>query len=415
MPSTRYRTEPVPSGSSPAPALELARAREPDAAGFGVYVHWPFCASKCPYCDFNSHVRAGGIDEPRFVRAFLAELRHWAELAPDREVSSVFFGGGTPSLMSPDSVDAILEAISASWRVRADCEVTLEANPSSVEAARFQGYRAAGVNRVSLGVQSLDDAALRALGRLHSVREARAAIEVARTTFGRYSFDMIYARPGQTLHAWREELGRALTLVGGHLSLYQLTIEPETPFAALHRRGKLRLPQAQAARDLYALAQDLTGAAGLPAYEISNHAVPGQECRHNLTYWRYGEWAGIGPGAHSRVIAAGMRQATSTERQPELWLERVASHGHGITETAPLGPAEQADEALLMGLRLSEGLDLERLAAVSGMRPAAHVVDELVALGLLEHCDGSRLRASAAGRMVLNEVVLRLACTVTGN
>ena len=389
--------------------MEAARAPEQDAAGFGVYVHWPFCASKCPYCDFNSHVRAGGIDEPRFVRAFLAELRHWAELAPDREVTSVFFGGGTPSLMSPDSVGAILEAVAASWRVRADSEVTLEANPSSVEAARFRGYRAVGVNRVSLGVQSLDDMALRTLGRLHTVNEARAAIEVARATFGRYSFDLIYARPGQTLDAWREELGQALSLAGRHLSLYQLTIEPETPFAALHRRGKLRVPGAEAGRDLYALAQDLTGAAGLPAYEISNHAAPGEECRHNLTYWRYGEWAGIGPGAHGRVAAAGMRRATSAERQPELWLERVATHGHGIAETLPLQPAEQADEVLLMGLRLSEGLDLERLAAVSGMRPSAHVVDELVALGLLERCDARRLRASPAGRIVLNEVVLRLA------
>jgi oxygen-independent coproporphyrinogen-3 oxidase len=357
-------------------------------------------------------VRAGGIDEPRFLRAFLAELRHWAVLAPDRAVGSVFFGGGTPSLMSPESVGAIIEAIGASWRMRADCEVTLEANPSSVEAGRFRGYRAAGVNRVSLGVQSLDDAALRTLGRLHTVREAQAAIEVARATFGRYSFDMIYARPGQTLRAWRDELEEALRLAGRHLSLYQLTIEAETPFAALHRRGKLRVPGAEAARELYALAQDVTGAAGLPAYEISNHAAPGEECRHNLTYWRYGEWAGIGPGAHGRVVAAGMRQATSAERQPELWLERVATHGHGVTERLPLRPAEQADEALLMGLRLSEGVDLERLAALSGMRPAGHVVDELVALGLVERCGASRLRASQSGRMVLNEVVLRLASTL---
>ena len=393
--------------------MGAARAPEQDAAGFGVYVHWPFCASKCPYCDFNSHVRAG-IDEPRYRRAFCAELRHWAQLAPGREVTSVFFGGGTPSLMSPDTVAAILEAVGAGWQVRADAEVTLEANPSSVEAARFRGYRAVGVNRVSLGVQSLDDMALRTLGRLHTVNEARAAIEVARATFGRYSFDLIYARPGQTLDAWREELGQALSLAGRHLSLYQLTIEPETPFAALHRRGKLRVPGAEAARDLYALAQDLTGAAGLPAYEISNHAAPGEECRHNLTYWRYGEWAGIGPGAHGRVVAAGMRRATSAERQPELWLERVATHGHGIAEALPLQPAEQADEALLMGLRLSEGLDLERLAAVSGLRPSAHVVDELVALGLLERCDARRLRASPAGRLVLNEVVLRLASTWQG-
>src|SRR5262245_33525673 len=250
MPSTRYRTAPAPSASSPVPASQTAPAPEQEAAGFGVYIHWPFCASKCPYCDFNSHVRAGGIDEPGFLRAYLAELRHWAGLVPGREVTSVFFGGGTPSLMSPHSVATILEAIGASWHVRADSEVTLEANPSSVEAARFRGYRAAGVNRVSLGVQSLDEAALRTLGRLHTVSEALAAIEVARATFARYSFDMIYARPGQTWQAWGEELGRALALADRHLSLYQLTIEPQTPFAALHAHGKLQLPEGETARDL---------------------------------------------------------------------------------------------------------------------------------------------------------------------
>jgi oxygen-independent coproporphyrinogen-3 oxidase len=408
MPSTPYRTAPAPSKLWPAPASETTRTPEPDAPGFGVYIHWPFCASKCPYCDFNSHVRAG-VDEPRYLRALCAELRHWAELAPDRQVSSVFFGGGTPSLMSPDSVGAILAAIGAGWHVRADAEVTLEANPSSVEAARFEGYRAAGVNRVSLGVQSLEDGALRSLGRLHTAGEALAAIEVARTTFARYSFDMIYARPGQTLQGWREELGLALTLAGRHLSLYQLTIEPQTPFAALHAGGKLKVPDDETARGLYALAQELTQAAGLPAYEISNHALPGEECRHNLTYWRYGEYAGIGPGAHGRVVAGGMRRATSTERQPELWLRRVATHGHGITDNPALTPTEQADEALLMGLRLTEGIDLERLAGVSGLRPCARATDALVALGLIERCGARRLRASPAGRMVLNEVVLRLA------
>ena len=346
------------------------------------------------------------------MRAFLAELGHWAELAPDREVTSVFFGGGTPSLMSPESVGAILDRVRASWRVGADVEVTLEANPSSVEAGRFRGYRAAGVNRVSLGVQSLDDAALGMLGRRHTAGEALAAIEVARATFARYSFDMIYARPGQTMAAWREELGRALTLAARHLSLYQLTIELDTPFAALQARGKLRVPDGGAAHDLYALAQDLTGAAGLPAYEISNHAAPGDECRHNLTYWRYGEYAGVGPGAHGRVVADGMRRATSAERQPELWLERVAATGHGMVESLALRPTEQADEALLMGLRLTAGLDLGRLAAVSGLRPRAGAVDELVALGLLQRGGTSRVRASPAGRLVLNEVVLRLACAL---
>ena len=390
------------------PALATPRPAENDA-GFGVYVHWPFCASKCPYCDFNSHVRAGGIDEPRFLRAYLRELRHWAALAPGRHVTSIFLGGGTPSLMSPSTVGAILDAIAGAWSIAADAEITLEANPSSVEAARFRGYREAGVNRASLGVQSLDDADLRALGRLHTVQEALAAIDVARATFERCSFDMIYARPGQTLQAWRAELGQALALAGGHLSLYQLTIEPETPFAALHARGKLRVPDGDMAHDLYELTQELTEQADLPAYEISNHAAPGEECRHNLTYWRYGEYAGIGPGAHGRVVASGARHSTATERQPERWVQRVEADGHGIVESLPLSRTEQADEALLMGLRLSEGLDLHRFAAVSGMRPGPRTVSELLGLGLVERCAEGRLRASRSGRIVLNEVVLRLA------
>ena len=276
--------------------------------------------------------------------------------------------------------------------------------------ARFRGYRSAGVNRVSLGVQALDDADLRALGRLHTVKEARAAIEVARSTFARCSFDMIYARPGQTPEAWRAELTQALALAGRHLSLYQLTIEPETPFAALHARGKLRVPDGEMAHDLFELTQELTEAAGLPAYEISNHAAPGEECRHNLTYWRYDEYAGIGPGAHGRVVVAGgTRHATSTERQPERWLQRVEADGHGMVESVALTRAEQADEALLMGLRLSEGLDLGRLAAVSGMRPGDRAVNDLIGLGLIERYGEDRLRASRSGRIVLNEVVLRLA------
>jgi oxygen-independent coproporphyrinogen-3 oxidase len=276
-------------------------------------------------------------------------------------------------------VGAILDAIGNAWSMGADAEITLEANPSSVEAGRFRGYREAGVNRVSLGVQALDDADLRALGRLHTAEEALAAIEVARATFARCSFDMIYARPGQTLPAWRAELAQALALAGRHLSLYQLTIEPETPFAALHARGKLRVPDSEMAHDLYELTQELTQQAGLPAYEISNHAAPGEECRHNLTYWRYGEYAGIGPGAHGRVVAVGgERHATATERQPERWVQRVEADGHGMVESVSLSCAEQADEALLMGLRLSEGLGLDRLLAVSGMRPGARAVSELL-------------------------------------
>ena len=383
-----------------------------EAAGFGIYVHWPFCASKCPYCDFNSHVRHGGIDEPRFRAAFLRELEHWAALAPGRTVSSIFLGGGTPSLMSLATVAAILDAIARHWPLAASAEITLEANPSSVEAARFRAYRDAGVNRVSLGVQSLDDGVLRTLGRLHTAPEALAAIEVARGTFQRFSFDLIYARPGQTLEAWREELGRALALAGAHLSLYQLTIEPATPFAELHARGKLKVPEGEAARALYDLTQELTEAAGLPAYEVSNHAAPGEECRHNLLYWRYGEYAGIGPGAHGRVMVDGVRRATATERQPERWAALVESRGHGLAETTQLSPAEEADEALLMAMRLAEGLDLDRLAALTGLAPGEAALADLICLGLIDR-HGRRIRATPAGRLVLDQVVLRLSSAMT--
>ncbi len=371
-------------------------------------MHWPFCASKCPYCDFNSHVRAGGIDEARFLAAYLRELRHWAELAPGRDVGSIFIGGGTPSLMSAGTVGAILDEIERLWTIAPGAEVTLEANPSSVEAGRFRDYRAAGINRVSLGVQSLDDEVLRTLGRLHTAEEARAAIGVARATFERFSFDLIYARPRQTLEAWRSELGQALSLAGDHLSLYQLTIETGTPFADLHARGRLDIPEAEAAHDLYEATQELTERVGLPAYEISNHARPDQECRHNLLYWRYGEYAGVGPGAHGRVLVDGVRHATTTERNPEAWAERVEAGRHGMLEHTALSKAEETDEALLMGLRLAEGIDLDDLAAIGGLSPDQHAIDELVALGLIERQGSSHLRATRAGRFVLNEVVLRL-------
>jgi oxygen-independent coproporphyrinogen-3 oxidase len=405
------RTAPAPLPCSRAPvSTDVSAAREAphSDAGFGVYVHWPFCASKCPYCDFNSHVRAGGIDEARFRAAFLRELERWTQLAPGRAVSSVFFGGGTPSLMSAATVGAIIEAIARHWPLSPGAEITLEANPSSVEAARFRGYRDAGVNRVSLGVQSLDDQVLRSLGRLHTVDEARAAIQVARDTFDRFSFDLIYARPRQTPAAWRAELGQALDLAGTHLSLYQLTIETGTPFAELHARGKLRVPDGNTARAFYDLTQELTGRAGLPAYEVSNHAASGEECRHNLLYWRYGEYAGVGPGAHGRVIVDGVRQATATERSPERWAALVESQGHGLTEAAPLSRAEEADEALLMGLRLAEGIDLDRLAALTGFAPHKTALADLTRSGLIERSFGNRLRATPAGRIVLDQVVLRL-------
>ena len=371
-------------------------------------MHWPFCASKCPYCDFNSHVRSGSVDEARFLAAYRRELRHWAELAPGRKVGSIFIGGGTPSLMAAATVGAILDEIGRLWTVDTAAEITLEANPSSVEAERFRDYRAAGINRVSLGVQSLDDDVLRSLGRLHTAAEARAAIGVARDTFQRFSFDLIYARPRQTLEAWRRELGLALALAGQHLSLYQLTIEANTPFADLHARGKLRIPEAEAAHDLFEATQELTERAGLPAYEISNHARRGEECRHNLLYWRYGEYAGVGPGAHGRVLIGDARHAITTEKVPERWAERVDAEGHGLLESIALSETEETDEALLMGLRLSEGIDLDELADIGGLKPSGRTIDDLVALDLVERHGANRLRATRAGRFVLNEIVLRL-------
>jgi putative oxygen-independent coproporphyrinogen III oxidase len=482
-----------------------------DTPGFGVYIHWPFCAQKCPYCDFNSHVRFGGWDEARFLAAYKRELDHvaaliakprsapspgrdlswrnhaphgpiasdlsppgrgegevvarplftsprWGEVAQHRcagegalatrTVSSIFFGGGTPSLMKPETVGAILAHIASLWPVDPDAEITLEANPGSVEAARFAGYRAAGVNRVSIGVQSLRDADLKRLGRIHSVAEAKAAVEIARKTFDRFSFDLIYARPGQALADWRAELTEALAMAGDHLSLYQLTIEPETRFADLYAKGKLVIPAAEAAHDLYELTQELTGKAGLAQYEISNHARPGEESRHNLIYWRYGEYAGVGPGAHGRLATPRAHLATATERNPERWLDQVERTGTGLVETEPLTAEARADEMLLMGLRLAEGIDLDRLADIGGLTPRRAVLADLESQGLIEHlpaangpaeaesadadpdeiraCVGpglspaattiarpapralGRLRATAAGRFVLNQLVLTL-------
>ncbi|MGA8968563.1 MAG: radical SAM family heme chaperone HemW, partial [Pseudolabrys sp.] len=335
-------------------------------APFAVYVHWPFCLSKCPYCDFNSHVRHGGIDEARFVRAYQTEIAATAERVPGRTVSSIFFGGGTPSLMQPSSVQAILNCIGKHWTIAPGVEVTLEANPTSVEATRFRGFHAAGVNRVSLGVQALDDAALKELGRLHSAQEAVDAVAVARSIFERYSFDLIYARPRQTLEAWAAELRRAIAEAAEHLSLYQLTIEPDTPFFGLHKAGKLPVPDEDLARDLYDLTQAVCSNAGLPAYEISNHARPGAECRHNLVYWRGHDYAGVGPGAHGRLTIDGRRTATATEKRPEAWLMRVEEGGTGLTVDEKLTSGEAADEYLLMGLRLAEGIDPARYSALSG-------------------------------------------------
>jgi putative oxygen-independent coproporphyrinogen III oxidase len=384
-------------------------AEQGDAPQFGVYVHWPFCLSKCPYCDFNSHVRRAAIDESRFVRAFAAEIASTAARVPDRTVSTIFFGGGTPSLMQPATVGTILDAIARHWSVAPDAEVTLEANPTSVEAARFRGYRAAGINRVSLGVQALDDRVLAELGRLHSAREAIDAVRIARSVFNRYSFDLIYARPQQTPHDWASELTRALAEAGEHLSLYQLTIEPETPFAALHAAGKLKVPNDDTAWALYDTTQEICAAHGLAAYEISNHARPGAECRHNLVYWRAHEYAGIGPGAHGRLDIDGDRHATATEKRPEAWLTRVESEGHGLVTDDVLTREEMADEFLLMGLRLAEGIDPTRYAALAGRSLDAARIAALRENGLVETTAAGHLRVSMPGFPVLDAVVADLA------
>jgi putative oxygen-independent coproporphyrinogen III oxidase len=384
---------------------EAANQRE----AFGVYVHWPFCLSKCPYCDFNSHVRHAAIDEDRFVRAFVREIETTAARTPGREVTSIFLGGGTPSLMQPQTVAAILDAIGKNWRVASNAEVTLEANPTSVEAARFAGYRAAGVNRVSLGVQALDDASLKALGRLHSAREALDAVAIARRSFERYSFDLIYARPDQTADAWTGELKLAIAEAAEHLSLYQLTIEEGTPFFGLHAAGKLKTPDESLARTLYDVTQEVCDQHGLSAYEISNHARGGAECRHNLVYWRAHEYAGVGPGAHGRLDIDRVRHATSTEKRPEAWLMRVEASGNGVVVDDVLNSEERADEFLLMGLRLAEGIDPERYLALSGRPLDPHRIALLREEGAITVDDTGRLRVTQAGFPVLDAVVADLA------
>jgi len=375
---------------------------------FGIYVHWPFCLAKCPYCDFNSHVRHAGINQGDFVTAYLAELAHFATLAPGRKVTSIFFGGGTPSLMAPETVAAILNRISELWPVAQDAEITLEANPTSVEASRFSGYRAAGVNRVSLGVQSLDDASLKSLGRMHTSDEALAALAIAKRNFERVSFDLIYAQQGQTLPAWRDELASALTHAQDHLSLYQLTIEPGTPFAALHASGALTVPEGEKAEAFYLLTQELCDSAGLPSYEVSNHSSPGAEARHNLLYWRGHDYAGVGPGAHSRITQDDGKHAIAIRKSPEAWLEAVATSGHGIEQDERLSPQNSADEYLLMGLRLAEGIDVTRLQAIDGRKLDDARLAQLEAQGLVKQTPG-RLRATDSGRLVLDRLIVELA------
>ena len=387
----------------------VAPAAAPGA--FGVYLHWPFCLSKCPYCDFNSHVRAH-IDQDRWRQALITELRHYAALTPGRTVSSIFFGGGTPSLMAPETAAAAIDEIARLWDLAPDPEITLEANPTSVEAGRFAAFRDAGINRVSIGVQSLDDAALAFLGRRHSAAEALAAVELAARTFPRFSFDLIYALPGQSRMDWRDQLRRALAFGPRHLSVYQLTLEAGTAFHGAWRRGELAPADAETAADLYETTQDILGAAGRPAYEVSNHAAPGAECRHNLIYWQAGDYVGVGPGAHGRLTLPAGRTATRQHRAPEIWLETVLAQGHATRQDALVPPAEQLTELLMMGLRLTDGV-----ARTTFRRALMHEPEDLIDRAKLESLiaadylvlDAAGLRTTDVGRMRLDSI-LRYLC-----
>ena len=375
--------------------------------GFGIYVHWPFCAAKCPYCDFNSHV-SDKIYEKQWVTSYLVELDRLFQTIGSRPLKTVFFGGGTPSLMSPELVDQILSKIFSLWPRSNDLEVSLEANPTSVEAGRFNGYQQAGVNRISLGVQALNDADLKRLGRLHSVKEAHLAFDISRNTFDRVSFDLIYARQNQTLTDWRSELGQALSMAIDHVSLYQLSIEQGTAFGDRYAIGKLSgLPNEDLGADLFEATQDICGEFGFPAYEISNHAKNGAECRHNMVYWRYGDYAGIGPGAHGRLTINGQRRATAAFRNPEDWLEAVRQ-GCSYETNELLSPKDQATEYLVMGLRINEGIDQARYRALSGCDLDQEKISILVDQGLISDTNNT-ISASQRGRPVLNHIIRELA------
>jgi putative oxygen-independent coproporphyrinogen III oxidase len=375
-----------------------------------LYIHWPFCLAKCPYCDFNSHVR-DSIPQTRFAAALRRELAWEAGRLGPRALTSIFFGGGTPSLMDPETVAALIDDVRTLFSPSDDLEVTLEANPTSVERAKLAAFREAGVNRLSLGVQALDDAALTALGRRHDAGQAIAALEHARATFPRLSFDLIYARPGQSLDAWRQELRRALALAADHLSLYQLTIEPGTAFEALHRGGGIVLPDEDLAASLYDATAEEAAGFGLRPYEISNYAVPGAESRHNLAYWRYADYAGIGPGAHGRVTLNGVLTATRRHRAPEPWAERVEALGHGSTPEEIVSPRDRAREALLMGLRLAEGIDTAWFRTRTGTA-IEHAIDPTILEGCVEAgyviWSSERLVATAEGRRRLDAILPRL-------
>jgi putative oxygen-independent coproporphyrinogen III oxidase len=377
------------------------------SSDFGIYIHWPFCKAKCPYCDFNSHVRHQAVDHMSFANAIVQELKWLQQKSAGKTVTSIFFGGGTPSLMPPEAVALVLDHIANLWRVGKDAEITLEANPTSVEAENFRGYRSAGVNRVSVGVQSLVEEDLKALGRQHTPDEALAAFRLAAKIFPRVSFDLIYARPRQTHVQWREELTRALAEQQGHMSLYQLTIEPETRYFDLHAAGTLVVPDDDDAAALYDITQELTAKHGLGAYEISNHAASGHESKHNLTYWRYGEYAGAGPGAHSRIAAGDQRCALMSEKHPETWRQMVVERGQGVVEETLLTPADQAPEYLLMGLRIQDGIDLDRYATLAGAAIDVAKIMALENLGMVKRA-GSRLMATPRGRPILNAIIREL-------
>jgi putative oxygen-independent coproporphyrinogen III oxidase len=402
--STVSAARPPLSVSLPAGERGRCGAAEDDS-DLALYVHWPFCLSKCPYCDFNSHVRER-IEQDRWRDALIAELDHYAAETRGRRLVSIFFGGGTPSLMAPATTGAVIERAARHWSFARDIEVTLEANPSSVEAGKFRDFRAAGVNRLSLGVQALDDAALKFLGRAHDEGAALAAIELARQSFDRFSFDLIYARPGQTVAAWRAELDRAVALAGDHLSVYQLTIEKGTAFHTAHARGDFVLPDEDLAAALYETTQERLASAGLPAYEVSTPARPGGASRHNLVYWRYGDYVGVGPGAHGRLTLGGAKLATRQRRAPETWLEAVEAEGHATQERLPLGERERLEEMLMMGLRLVEGVPRARFRRELGAEPERLL--DLRGTGDLLVLDDAGLRATAAGRQVLNAVLARL-------
>lgn len=395
--------------------LHAVTPQAADTAGspLAVYVHWPFCKFKCPYCDFNSHVREK-VSHDDWRAAYVREMRHYRDLTGPRQVQSVFFGGGTPSLMEPQTAALVIDTIAGLWGLPQGTEITLEANPTSVEADKLRGFKSAGINRVSMGVQALKDADLKTLGRQHSAAEALAAVKMASQIFDRYSFDLIYARPSQSVDDWRRELAEALPYTRGHMSLYQLTIEEGTQYYTLHKRGDLVIPDEETAAQMYEVTQEMMGQAGMPAYEVSNHARFGDESRHNMMYWRYADYVGIGPGAHGRLTLAGQKQATRAHRVPELWLERVNAAGHGAHDFEPVDFAERGREAVMMGLRLAEGVPVSRIESETQQVFSDFInLDRVKILedeGLLSLSHGT-LAATAQGRQKLNALLSFLLAT----